>query len=102
MIFEHVLELKHHLLDLAQEPGTVHAFVLLCVVLLFTFRFFKHEKARQGVPILGYMSKYEPTVILKSRFTLGAREIIKQSYDIVSCPGLVPTFTWTILRAELY
>ncbi|CAN8100048.1 unnamed protein product [Discula destructiva] len=32
---------------------------------------------------MGYMSKYEPTMVLQSRFTLGARNIINKSYEMM-------------------
>lgn len=57
---------------------------LVIILVLSSFVLLRHEKKRFNAPIQGYKSAWEPTVLLKSRFTLGARDIIKRAYSLVS------------------
>ena len=79
------LTLKNSLLDFSSGLGYPHAIALLLIVLVVqVLRLMSHEKQRLNVPIQGYLSTLEPTIILKARFTLGARNIIKGAYKLVS------------------
>lgn len=86
MLSDRIVESWHQLPELALKISVKYVSVIALLggtLLAVFFLVFKHETSRDGVPILGYVSKYEYTMVLQNRFTLGALDIIKRADTMV-------------------